>query len=79
MEHEKESDYDEPRNAPQEALDLLDAARKTSPDAKLRYRGWWRKATEDEAEEADRDGEIFQEEYRCLATFLDRLIVTKAV
>lgn len=61
---------EEIRNASEEALAILDEARKTATDAKLVY--WVAD------EETDDDGEFEYEEFRgavCVATFLDRQIV----
>src|SRR5581483_2250467 len=81
----------EPRNAPEEALDLLDAARADDPDAVLRYLRPWRHVPHDEDPEGcdrdpdncslcDEDGRhiVYDEpEYRAYAMFLGRRIVTR--
>lgn len=66
-------EYDDPRNPPESALDLLDVARQHDPQATL---VWWtdeHSCTEDcygrDCPEYDR------REYACVATFMDREIV----
>lgn len=63
----------EPRNAPEEALDLLDRARQTVPDATLAYYIVYRPARYDE----DDDGDVIAERgYVAKADFLGRTIIT---
>jgi hypothetical protein len=69
----------EPRNPPEAALDLLDAARKTDPAATLAYYAIYRPAEDDEMEEADRHGNVVAERgYVARAEFLGKPIVTTA-
>lgn len=61
---------DDPRNAPMSALELLDEARETDPDAELVY---W---TVHEEDDEDDDGEpVMVRGYTCVAEFLGRRIV----
>ena len=61
----------EPRNAPEEALDLLDRARQTVPDATLAYYIVYRQ------EDDDDDGDVIVERgYVAKANFLGRTIIT---
>jgi hypothetical protein len=73
----KAEDTDAPRNPPEAALDLLDEARAQVPDAKLVYVRSYRKATEDEWDEADGDGEIAERCYKAQSTFMGHSILTK--
>lgn len=67
--------YEEPRNPPEAALDLLDEARKTAPDARLVY--WMvERSCEDCAAGDCRDhDDRYVCGYTCMASFLDRDIV----
>src|SRR5579884_1643126 len=78
----------EPRNAPEAALDLLDAARQDDPGAELRYLDSRRHVPHyedtpdvdrDDCPLCDDDGDhtVGHAEYRCYARFLGRLIVTR--
>jgi hypothetical protein len=64
-----------PRNAPEAALDLLDAARATEPKSQLKYYRICREASDDDEDDGD---EIVEAGYVAEATFLDRDIVTRA-
>lgn len=66
----------QPRNPPQEALDLLDEARTSDPEAALAYYLLYRAA--DGNEDGDEDGEILAERgYVATATYLGRYTVSR--
>ena len=65
-------DIDEPRNPSESALDLLDEARMTAPDARLKY---YKIERERESEFADDDEVLAERGYVAVSVLLGKDIV----
>lgn len=68
-------DYEAASSATSEAFEILDEARQSIAAAKLVELTRWRKADDDEFEDADDDGEIRQWCYAAKASFMGKAII----